>query len=109
MFWSAPAFAVGAPGDRGPPFGPVLCTTSKLVIPTIEMWLKAFAGQRLSGVTEIEKKFPLSATKAPYFFKPRNMAFSSMLQGFEITKLDLSRSRCPIAGTFVCVAAVVEA
>src|SRR4029077_9044399 len=96
-----PALATGAPGDRGPSFGPVLWMTSKLVMPTEEMWLKALAGHRSSGVTEIEKKFPLSATKAPYFFSPIKMAFSSMLQLEGMTKLDLRRNRWPIAGTLV--------
>src|SRR5579862_4579882 len=90
---SGPALATGAPGDRGPPLGPVPWTTSKFVIPTVEIWLNALAGHRSSGVTEIEKKLPLSATRAPYFLSPRRMAFSSVLQVEGMTKLDLSRKR----------------
>src|SRR5580765_7479979 len=79
-FWSGPAEALGAPGERGPSLAFVAWTTSKLVMPTDEIWLKAFAGQRSSGVIEMEKKLPLSATIAPYFFSPSKMAFSSLLQ-----------------------------
>ena len=31
IVWSAPAFTVGAPGERGPSAASVLCTTSKLL------------------------------------------------------------------------------
>src|ERR1051326_4557235 len=84
---SGPALALGAPEERGPSVGPVVWITSKFVMPMLEMWLKALAGQRLSGVIEMEKKPPLSATNAPYFFKPRSNAFSSAAQLFEMTKL----------------------
>ena len=62
--------------------------TSKLVMPTVDRWLKALAGQRSSGVTEMEKKPPLSATMAPYFFKASRMAFSCLAQVAGMTKLD---------------------
>ena len=66
------------------------------------MSLKQFAGQRSSGVTEIEKnELPLSATIAPYFFNPSSTAFSSFVQSDGITKAAFSRSRWPIAGKFV--------
>src|SRR5438094_438326 len=61
--WSGPAFTAGAPGERGPSSGPVVRMTSKLVMLILVRSLKQFAGQRSSGVTEIEKKFPLSATQ----------------------------------------------
>src|SRR5437870_4313673 len=109
MARSGPALASGAPGERGPSLVPVVWMTSKFVMPMLEMWLKALAGQRSSGVTEIEKKLPLSATIAPYFFNASSIAVSSLAQVEGITKLDLSRSRWPMAGTLVWVADVVEA
>ena len=61
--------------------------------------LNAFAGQRSSGVMEMEKnELLLSDTIAPYFFKPSASAFSSFVQFAGIAKPALSRSRWPIAG-----------
>src|SRR5271170_2927006 len=101
--WFGPALAAGGPGERGPPVGPVVWMTSKLVMLMLVRSLKQLAGQRSSGVTEMEKKLPLSATIAPYFCKPSRMAFSSMVQLVGMTKLDLRRKRWPIDGrlTFV--------
>src|SRR5260370_41681131 len=99
MFWSAPASTVGAPGDRGPSLGPVVWITSKLLTSMVERLLNAFAGNRLSGQTEMEKKPPLlSATSPPYFLSARHTAFSSIVQPLGMTKLAFSRNRCPIAG-----------
>src|SRR5687767_9781439 len=106
---SGPASARGAPGDRGPSFTPVVCITSKFVMLIEDKWLNSPAAQRLSGTAEMEKKLPLSATRAPYFFKPLSTAFSGVVQLSGIKKLCLRRTRWPIAGTFVTDAAVVEA
>src|SRR5882724_9838471 len=67
--WSEPALTVGAPAERGPSLTPVVATISKFVMPILRKLSKQPAGQRSSGVTEMEKKLPLSATSAPYFFK----------------------------------------
>ncbi|MND08010.1 hypothetical protein D3C83_303680 [compost metagenome] len=67
--------------------------TSKFVIATLRRLSKHSAGQRLSGVTEMEKKFPLSATMAPYFFSAVRTAFSCFVQFSGIAKDDLSRTR----------------
>ena len=37
------------------------------------MWVKALDGKRSSGANETEKKPPLSATTAPYFFTARSV------------------------------------
>src|SRR5271170_6526859 len=103
--WFGPALAAGGPGERGPPVGPVVWMTSKLVMLTLVRSLKQLAGQRSSGVTEMEKKFPLSATIAPYFLRPSSNAFSSFVQFDGMTKLDLSRNRWPMAGRFTFVLA----
>src|ERR1017187_7514640 len=50
--WSGPAFTTGAPGDRGPPFVPVVWMTSKFVALMLVRSSKQPAGQRSSGVTE---------------------------------------------------------
>ena len=69
MAWSAPAFTLGAPVDRGPSVGPVAWITSKLLTSIVERLLNAVDENRSSGQTEIEKNPPLlSATIAPYFF-----------------------------------------
>src|SRR5580692_7397455 len=101
--WSGPALTEGAPGERGPSLGPVVWMTSKLVMLMLVKSLKQFSGQRSSGVTEMEKKFPLSATIAPYFLSPSNMAFSSIVQLAGMTKDDFSRNRWPIAGRLTLV------
>src|ERR1043166_2087315 len=59
--WSGPALATGAPGERGPSVGPVVWMTSKLVMLMVVRSSKTLAGQRSSGVTEMEKKFPSTA------------------------------------------------
>ena len=64
----------------------------------LRKWSKHLAGQRSSGVTEMENTLPLSATKAPYFFNPRSTAFSSLVQFSGMTKPAFNRKRCPIAG-----------
>src|SRR3989442_8848728 len=97
---SGPAFAPGGFGERGPSFWPVVWMTSKFVMPTLVKLSKQPAGQRLSGVTEMEKKFPLSATNAPYLLSAVRTAFSCFVQLSEMAKPDLRRSRWPIAGTF---------
>src|SRR6266487_4514769 len=53
---SGPAFAAGGFGERGPSFWPVVWMTSKFVMPTVLKRSKQPAGQRLSGVTEIDRK-----------------------------------------------------
>ena len=83
--------------------------TSKFVRPTVLRWSKQPAGQRSSGVTEMEKKFPLSATSAPYFLSALRTAFSCCVQLPGMAKLDLRRSRWPIAGTFGSVEKGTEA
>jgi hypothetical protein len=65
--------------------------TSKFVMATFRRLLKQFAGQRLSGLTETEKKLPLSATIAPYFFSAFSTTFSCFVQFAGMAKDDLSR------------------
>ena len=77
--------------------------TSKFVMLMLVKWSKQPAGQRSSGVTEIEKKPPLSATSAPYFFNPSSTAFSSFVQPDGMTKPAFNRTRWPMAGRFVLV------
>src|SRR5206468_9236353 len=90
--WSGPAYATGAPGERGPSLGPVVWMTSKLVTESPVIWLNAPEGQRRSGTTEIEKKLLLlSAIKAPYFLSAAAMAFSCFVQFAGPLKLALSR------------------
>ena len=109
IVWSMPASAVGAPAERGPSVAPVATTTSKLEMSQLSApalvprWSKAVAGQRSSGQIEIEKKLPLSATNAPYFFSPRAIACSAADQLAGTTKDDFKRSRWPIAGMFTSV------
>src|SRR5262245_36953961 len=109
MVWAVPASAVGAPAERGPSLGPVVWMTSKFVIEMLVRCVNTFAGHRLSGVTEMEKKLPLSATIAPYFFNPRRTAFSGELQSLGILNVAFNRNRCPIAGTFGLVVTGTEA
>src|SRR5689334_21707775 len=108
--WSGPALTIGAPGERGPSLGPVVCTTSKLVTESPVMWLKAPEGHRRSGTTEIEKKLLLlSAIRPPYFLSAAAMAFSSFVQFAGTLKPALSRRRWPMAGTFGFVVTGEEA
>src|SRR5438045_5560724 len=101
---------MGAPGERGPSLGPVVWITSKFVTDSPVIWLKAPAGQRRSGTTEIEKKLLLlSAIKPPYFFSAAAIAFSSFVQLAGTVKFALSRNRWPMAGTFGFVVAGDEA
>ena len=62
---SAPAAQVGAPALRGPSVGPVAWTTSNWSTPIEARLANESVPKRGSGVTEIEKKPPLSATSAP--------------------------------------------
>ena len=73
--------------------GPVVAITSKFVTEMLLSRLKALAGQRLSGATEMEKNPPLSATIAPYFFNARRTAFSCFVHASGIANEDRSRPR----------------